>query len=549
MGTKRIGPTAGQTHAEADEGIAELEAALAERPSGELWERLGRELYVRLDYPGTVEAHEHAFAAYRSEGDMHAAGRAARIVAWMRWNLSGDLAVANGWLARAARVLAEVGEETSEHGWIELVRARDEPLGSDSRERLLETALELARRFGDLDLEFSALARLGHAYVLTGRVEEGMLMLDEALAAACAGEVRDLFAVETLFCALFEACEGAQDVTRAEQWMRAGDEVVQRNHTHPVGAFCRAHYAGILTSAGRWDEAERELDQAARIFGRTYARNRAGIVVRLADLRVRQGRLEEAALLLEGLDQHPDAARPVAAMHLARGETALARAVLERKLSQPALHPPVAAALLDLAVDAALAEGDVPAAVALSEELSDLAARVPGADVEARAALAKGKVCLASGEGDARACLRDALAAFSLAEMPHELARVRLELARASAREQPEIAVSEAKAALEAFELRRASRDADDAAALLRSLGAAGRSGPRRHAELTKRETEVLDLLGHGLSNAEIAARLFITAKTAEHHVGRILRKLGLRNRAEAAAFATRTAGERSGHE
>jgi DNA-binding CsgD family transcriptional regulator len=187
--------------------------------------------------------------------------------------------------------------------------------------------------------------------------------------------------------------------------------------------------------------------------------------------------------------------------------------------------------------------------VAASKQLSDLAARVPGAHLEARAALAKGKVCLASGEGDARACLRDALAAFSLAEMPHELARVRLELARASAHEQPEIAVSEAKAALEAFELRRAAPDADDAAALLRSLGAAGRSAPRLGAALTRRETEVLDLLGHGLSNAEIAARLFISTKTAEHHVGRILRKLGLRNRAEAAAYVARTAAERSGSE
>ena len=60
---------------------------------------------------------------------------------------------------------------------------------------------------------------------------------------------------------------------------------------------------------------------------------------------------------------------------------------------------------------------------------------------------------------------------------------------------------------------------------------------------LTKREQEVLRLLGEGLSNSEIAARLFISAKTAEHHVGRILRKLDLRSRAEAAAYAVRNAG------
>jgi DNA-binding CsgD family transcriptional regulator len=53
----------------------------------------------------------------------------------------------------------------------------------------------------------------------------------------------------------------------------------------------------------------------------------------------------------------------------------------------------------------------------------------------------------------------------------------------------------------------------------------------------------VLRLLGEGLSNREMAARLFISPKTAEHHVSRVYAKLGLRSRAEAAAYAVRNLG------
>jgi DNA-binding NarL/FixJ family response regulator len=113
-------------------------------------------------------------------------------------------------------------------------------------------------------------------------------------------------------------------------------------------------------------------------------------------------------------------------------------------------------------------------------------------------------------------------------------------MARALSERSPEVAIAEAKSALEDFERLEAARHADAAAAVLRSLGAPIRTGPKGVGALTKREAEILQLIGAGLSNKEIGDRLYITRKTVETHVGNLLSKLGLRNRAEAAAFVTR---------
>jgi DNA-binding NarL/FixJ family response regulator len=126
--------------------------------------------------------------------------------------------------------------------------------------------------------------------------------------------------------------------------------------------------------------------------------------------------------------------------------------------------------------------------------------------------------------------------------MPLELARARLELARALARQRPDLALAEARSALMGFERLRAAGYVDAAAALLRGLGVRVSTGMRADGLLTPREADVLELLGQGLSNPQIAERLFISRKTVEHHVSNVLAKLGLRSRSEAAAYAVRAA-------
>ena len=102
----------------------------------------------------------------------------------------------------------------------------------------------------------------------------------------------------------------------------------------------------------------------------------------------------------------------------------------------------------------------------------------------------------------------------------------------------PGLARGEARTAAESFAWLGARHELDRATALLRALGGSARTGPRREGVLTDREEEVLALVSQGLSNLQIAERLFISRKTVSHHVSNLLAKLGVRNRAEAAAWA-----------
>jgi DNA-binding NarL/FixJ family response regulator len=521
-----------------------LEQALATSPSGEALEGLARAAYLALDFRKAIGEWERAYAAYRAVGDQLGMVRVARTLSGVYLTIVGDRAVSSGWLARAQTLLADAAG-SAEAGWVALNLGMFE--GDRGRkEEQFRKALGAARRVGDTDLELVALAYLGASLVHGDRTEEGMVLLDEALAAVAGGEVDDFFVLEEVFCQLFSACEHAQDVTRAEQWIRVGETIAQRRRLPAVSAFCRTHYGGVLTAAGRWPEADAALTEAVRLWGLGQRSGlRVGALVRLADLRVRQGRLEEAEQLLDGVevDADVDAARPLAAIHLARGQTTLAGDILERALGQVDWSSTAAAPLLALLVDVHLAADRVDQAAAAAEQLAACAARHASHHLKAVAALARGRVCLASGSGDPHACLREALAGFSRAQLPMELARARLALANALVAERPEVAMAEARAALEAFERLQAARDADAAAAVLRSLGVRT-TVPRKGAgdgPLTRREAEVLELLGHGLSNPEIAARLYISRKTVEHHVGNLLAKLGLRSRAEAAAYAART--------
>jgi DNA-binding CsgD family transcriptional regulator len=521
-----------------------FEEALTDGASGAALEGMSAASYVLLEFSRSIDEMERAYAAFRSHHDGPGAVRTARTLGYLHGTTTGDWAIAGGWIARAKTLLVDQ-PDSSERGWVALTEGMFE--GNRAvKERHYARALDVGRTTSDAELVFCTLAYLGASLVHDDRVEEGMLLLDEALAAVAGGEVEDFVIVEEIFCQMFSACERAQDIGRAEQWIRVGEAIAESRRLPAVSAYCRTHYGGILTAAGRWPEADDALTEAVRLWALGRRTLRAGAVVRLADLRVRQGRLEEAAQLLDGMSDNPEASLPLASVQLARGERAVARETLERALQRTGPRSSGAVPLLALLIDIELADGDLVAAETTAHGLVVCADGHPSAYTAAVLALARGRIGLAGGS-DPRGWLRDALVGFANAQLPLEAALCRLDLARAFKQESPEVAVAEARIALLEFERLAAARQVDATQSLLRDLGA--RVSPARTGgnTLTRREQDVLALLGEGFSNPEIAQRLFISRKTVEHHVGNVLDKLGLRNRAEAAAYAVRAAASDGG--
>ena len=303
--------------------------------TGDLLELRAQAAYLELDFPATAELWERAYAAYRAADEPAGAVRAARMLCFVHMMVLGNRAVAAGWMARA-QTLLDGTPGSREAGWVALTGA----CSTSNRARkdaCFTAALDIARTAGDRDLTFATMSYLGATLVHGDRTEQGMALLDEALAAVAGGEVEDFFILEEIFCQLFSACEHVHDVRRAEQWIRVGEQIAERRRLPAISAYCRTHYGGVLTAAGRWPEAEEALTAAVRLWGLGQrSALRAGALIRLADLRVSQGRLRGGRALLDGLDADAleATARPRAALHLARGQTDLAAYLLEQALGQ-----------------------------------------------------------------------------------------------------------------------------------------------------------------------------------------------------------------------
>ena len=391
------------------------------------------------------------------------------------------------------------------------------------------------RELGVVDLEMFALATEGVVRIAQGAVPDGMRRLDEAAAAALGGEFDDLRAAGWTCCLLIGACENLRDFGRAAQWCAEAEAFSRRLDIRFVSGVCRAHYGAVLCWHGDWDAAERELTGALDELTEKRPGWRSVAVVRLAELRRRQGRLAEALELFEAAEHDPLARLGRAEAALDRGEPAAARDAAARLLH--AGGPPMArAGALELLVRACAAARDGAAAAEHAAALRAIAEVLPTAPVHAAASYCEGLAAAAAGDHE-RALARhdEAVEGYAGSEAPLETARARLGVAEALAGlGRTEAARREATAAVEALHAIGAEAECRRAREVARRLGATAQS------ELSAREVEVLRLVADGLGDRQIAAQLTLSEHTVHRHVANIHAKLRCSSRAAAVALAHR---------
>jgi predicted ATPase/DNA-binding CsgD family transcriptional regulator len=477
------------------------------REQASFCEELVTAAYVvgRLDE--AFSAVERSIAIYRTLGDEEALGRCTRVQSRLHW-FDGDGALARARANEAVAILEPLGES------VELARAYSglsqlAMLAEDSRQAIDwgEKALELALRLGDDATHRHALVNIGTAGLQLHPGAAAALLDAFAIADAAGDREEAVRALANLAMSLFWWARPEESLAHAERAL-----AYARDHeVHHLASYTASTVAWLQLRAGEWDEAERtvrrELERGipvSQLLARTV----------LAELAARRGDLDAPRQLAElwaRAERTGDLQRIVPVLEI---DT---QAALVVGAPQPTAR---IEATIEQIHQAGAGVGWMGARVASCAAFAGIEMQVgPPMPVPQAAMLARD--------------WRGAADAFGAVGWDYDRA-VMLSL------------LDDEDALVEAIEIARGL----GAEPLMRRVTGRMRErslrvpqGPREAtranpAGLTARQLEVLALLVDGLTNAEIADRLIVSPRTAEHHVAAVLAKLGATTRREAARRA-----------
>lgn len=470
-----------------------------------------------------------------------------------------DLRAALRLVPQPGRVRAQI---LSSLGQMLMIAGRDE-----ESEPLAEEALTLARRLGDEVTETDTLITL--AAIAANASRDPLPALAAALAKA------ERIGSETLvmraLANMSDALEGRGEHERAIEVAQDGFARSMRHGTaRTQGTLIAGNRAEPLISLGRWDEALKVLGEALDLDPPSSLRSyllllRGRIAVARGDRETAAQAVPELAAQLTDGQAHTQKVLPIATLvaewRLAEGDTTGALAAAKRTVAGLDRHVnsryvwPLLATAMRTCAEAAAAKAlsrDDDAGIEVAELMESL--RVHAGKIGWTGPVENAYSAAFAAEASRADAIPDvagwdtAAAAWEALGQPYPLAYALLRAGdAASAVGDRDGATTRLKRAadlglrLHARPLLAETRQvARRRRIVLDGDGHAAGPGPGASHGLTPRELEVLRLVTAGRSNREIAAELFISAKTASVHVSNILGKLDVMSRGEAAAAAHR---------
>jgi DNA-binding CsgD family transcriptional regulator/tetratricopeptide (TPR) repeat protein len=540
------------------------------------------------DETHSIKLYEQALGEVEEASEPHRVAGLLAELATARWAL-GQANAAREDLDRALALLPE-SEPTPERARILEAKARFLLLQgrfAESRDAADE-ALRAAEAAGVADTEALVLNRLGLCLFFLGEEERGDEVMRESLDLARKSGSNDQLA--TAFVNYADALHLAGRGEEAAKLAAQGEREITPGDRSALWLACE--HSEILFFLGRWDEAEAVLPARNRGEGSATLAN---LLLRRASLMLGRGDTDGARKAVEHSrgfltdSVEPQYIAPAGALmvelELRAGNVDAAREAAEKAIDQiefcsddAARMALISAAATAVEADAAdrardLGDQEEVAASQLRAEL--MAARTEAAAEEigrrllecAYSYTAEAHLARARGDADAAERAGKAAKAWDSLSRPYQAAQMRLREAegQAAAGDREAAGAAAAVALATAEEIGSEWLAAEVAGLIARARlprgggptgDGAGAAGDGRGAtdgrgagraddnpfDLTPRERQVLAALAEGATNREIAASLFMAEKTASVHVSRILAKLGVRSRTEAAAVAHRLA-------
>ena len=528
-----------------ENALASLEAMTDDgERTAEVLERLAGVAWRQSKAAAGKQYAEEALRMRRTLGQQEETARLLRRIAALRIE-EGDTEGAGEALDEALQLLgnqsdsAQLGAIYDDLGRLSLVRG-----DMHRAETLLMQGLSLAARDTQGAEEVLALVSLAELSIVAGQVTAGVARLDLALSLLREGRL-PFERLARMYSEGVRSLLLAQDYDRALSWADEAATLCEHQGVVGLDALFRAMRAVVLTITSGEEDTLTQAAAAVEDLRRTKRAELRDALRMLGFIHRARGELDAARRAYEEAAELCERGRPVglALVALAEGRVAEAADVLDAALRAiPPSQPLVARQLLPHAVEALIAAGRLEEAAAFVENSQKLPDARAGA---AQLAQARGLLRLAQGRSaEALDALNEASKEWERIGNHLEGTRTRVALLEAllSAGD-TSAGLSLGRQLLDALGRPLLPREREVVRRLLRRAGVRTKANPvatvdrsGRHG-LTAREEAVLCEVANGCTNREIAKKLGIAEKTVSVHVSHILAKLGCKTRTQAARF------------